>query len=247
MIHLIDATSVRLPRRTLPLLRRCLLAVAALIAAGTVMPAAMAQVSPTELLGSAQAPANPAKPSTASKVVVRPATEAKPLWTDLTPSQQQSLKPLAANWANIDEQRKRKWLALSKNYAALPAAEQAKLHSRMAEWASLSARQRTEARLNFAETKKLSPGEKNAKWQAYQALSPEEKQKLAAKATPNLAGATAAVKPVAPKKLAEVPVTRNGAKQSQLAHGGDAVDQHTLLPKMLPAGEKGESATVQKN
>ena len=224
-----------------------MLRAAALLAAGIVMTAAMAQVATTALVGPTQAPASPTKPSTTSKAVVRPAIEAKPLWKDLTPSQQQSLKPLGANWANLDEAQKRKWLALSKNYQALPAPEQAKLHSRMTDWASLSPQQRIEARLNFAETKNLSSSDKNAKWQAYQALSPEEKQKLAAKAAPKHAGATAAVKPVAPKKLAEVPVTRNGARQSQLAHGGDAVDQHTLLPKMVPAGATGESATVQKN
>ena len=247
MIRLIDATWIRLSRRTLTLLRRCMLRAAALLAAGIVMTAAMAQVATTALVGPTQAPASPTKPSTTSKAVVRPAIEAKPLWKDLTPSQQQSLKPLGANWANLDEAQKRKWLALSKNYQALPAPEQAKLHSRMTDWASLSPQQRIEARLNFAETKNLSSSDKNAKWQAYQALSPEEKQKLAAKAAPKHAGATAAVKPVAPKKLAEVPVTRNGARQSQLAHGGDAVDQHTLLPKMVPAGANGESATVQKN
>ena len=59
-------------------------------------------------------------------------------------------------------------------------AEQAKLHSRMTEWAALSPQQRTQARLNFAETKQLSPDDKKAKWEAYQALPPEEKRKLAA-------------------------------------------------------------------
>ena len=54
-------------------------------------------------------------------------------------------------------------------------AEQAKLHSRMTEWAALSPQQRTQARLNFAETKQLSPDDKKAKWEAYQALPPGRK------------------------------------------------------------------------
>jgi hypothetical protein len=78
----------------------------------------------------------------------------------------------------------------------------------MNEWVALSPQQRAEARLNFAKTKELSkqltPEEKKAKWQTYQALSPEEKQKLAAKATPRPTGAAPALRPVSPKKLAAV-------------------------------------------
>ena len=48
----------------------------------------------------------------------------------------------------------------------------------MTEWVALSPNQRSEARLNFAEARKLPPEEKKAKWQAYQALSAEERQKL---------------------------------------------------------------------
>ena len=83
------------------------------------------------------------------------------------------------------------------------------MHSRMNEWVALSPAQRTEARLNFAKTKELSkqltPEEKKAKWEIYQALSPAEKQKLAAKATARPIGAAPAIKPVAPQKLATVP------------------------------------------
>lgn len=83
------------------------------------------------------------------------------------------------------------------------------MHGRMSEWVALSPQQRAEARLNFAKTRELSkqltPEEKKAKWQAYQALSPEEKQKLAAKASSKPAGAATAVKPVARQKLAVIP------------------------------------------
>ena len=123
--------------------------------------------------------------------------------------QQQTLKPLAASWNTISEAQKRKWLEISKSYPSLPAEGQATMHSRMNEWVALSPQQRAEARLNFAKTKELSkqltPDEKKAKWQTYQALSPEEKQKLAANSTPRPAGAAVAVKPVAPQKLAAVP------------------------------------------
>ena len=83
------------------------------------------------------------------------------------------------------------------------------MHSRMNEWVALSPEQRAEARLNFGKTKELSKQltaeEKKAKWETYQALSAEEKQKLAAKALPRPIGAAPAVKPVASQKLTTLP------------------------------------------
>ncbi|MFM6991176.1 MAG: DUF3106 domain-containing protein [Rhodoferax sp.] len=128
-------------------------------------PVLVAQAAlPANLAQAGARPAAGATPVTASTAV---AAEAKPLWKDLTPAQQQSLKPLAANWSGINEGQKRKWIALSKNFPAKSPAEQAKLHSRMTEWVSLSQQQRTQARLNFAETKTLSPSEKTAQWNAF--------------------------------------------------------------------------------
>lgn len=214
------------------------------------VPNAMAQTQGAPAPGlSAQGQTKPpvvAKPvPPAAPVVKKP--EVGPTWQELTPAQQTSLKPLAVAWSGIGEAQKRKWLAVSKNYPALPAPEQAKLHSRMTEWTSLSQQQRTQARLNFAETKKLSPGDKTANWQEYQALSPEDRQKLAAKATPNPAGAAPAVKPVAPLKLATVPALRSDTKHAgngALGLTGNAtVDRNTLLPR--PAFT--EDPLVRKN
>ncbi len=213
---------------------------------GLATPPALAQASQQGM-----APASPmsGKPVASAKsgdrnaVLVAQNSESGPSWKDLTPAQQQSLRPLAANWSRIDEGQKRKWLAMSTNYASLPPAEQQKLHSRMAEWASLSPQQRNAARLNFAESKTLSPDEKAANWQAYQALSAEEKKKLAAKAGSTPTGAAAAVKPVAPEKLANVPSTRRSEKPRNVAGNGSAVDSNTLLPKSAGAPD----SPVQKN
>lgn len=148
------------------------------------------------------------KPSLAPPQV-KPATISRPIWTELTPMQQQALKPLASSWNTINDGQKRKWLEISKNYPSLPPEDQATMHSRMNEWVMLSPQQRAQARLNFGKTRELSgqltPEEKKAKWETYQALSAEEKQKLAAKASPKPTGAATAVKPVAPQKLAAVP------------------------------------------
>ncbi|HQS33071.1 MAG TPA: DUF3106 domain-containing protein [Polaromonas sp.] len=158
-------------------------------------------------------PAQPAKPAPAARKHVAAATPAKPVvsrpvWAELTVQQQQALRPLSSDWDTISEAQKRKWLEISRSYPSLTPEEQNTLHSRMIGWVGLSAQQRAQARLNFARTKELSkqltPEERKAKWQTYQALSAEEKRILAAKARPKPTGAATAVRPVAPQKLAVI-------------------------------------------
>ncbi|MDP3759993.1 MAG: DUF3106 domain-containing protein [Ramlibacter sp.] len=159
----------------------------------------------------------------------------KPLWTELTEAQRQALAPLAPKWDTVSEAQKRKWLALSQNYPRMSGAEQELLHSRMTEWAALSPQQRTQARLNFGEAKQISPDDKKAKWEAYQALPPEEKRKLAAGAAKPPATA-AAVKPVPADKLATVPPPKRVVKAPRIAAGPHQVDPNTLLPQPAAAG-----------
>jgi hypothetical protein len=141
---------------------------------------------------------------------------------------------LSAQWDTLNEAQKRKWIALSANFPKMSGEEQAKLHSRMTEWVSLSPQQRTIARLNYGETKKLSADDKKAKWEAYQALSPEEKKKLAAKAaTPKPPTTAAAVRPVPREKLAVLPKARpnHDSKTPRIAAAPNQVDHNTLLPQ----------------
>lgn len=156
-------------------------------------------------------PASVAKPTAPKAPVVKNGIT-RPLWTELTSTQQQALKPLAATWNTISEPQKRKWLALSQNYATLPPAEQARLHERAAEWVALSHQERSQARLNFAQTKELTAAEKQAKWEAYQALSSDEKKKLAESASTRLPGAATAVKPVPRQKLTALPEPSKNVK-----------------------------------
>ena len=175
-------------------------------------------------------------PGAASKV-------AASSWQQLTAAQQTALKPLAANWDQLSDTQKLKWLSVSRNYPQMPPAAQARLHSRMTEWVALSPRQRQQARLNFAGAKDLTPDERKAQWQAYQALSPEERQKLAASGKAKPSGAAIIVKPVPPQKLAVLPKqAASGARgprvvpPSRIAVGpsAQAVDPHTLLPQPAP-------------
>lgn len=160
------------------------------------MAATSAKAQPGKMTASATPPTATAKP-----------TVAKPLWHELTARQQKALEPLASYWDEMTEPHKRKWLAISRDYAKLPAADQEVLHSRMTEWASLSNQQRAQARLNFADVKQVPADERKAKWEAYQALSDEEKSKLAARATTAKPppGAASTIRPVPLQKLAPVP------------------------------------------
>ena len=166
-----------------------------------------------------------AKNAGALKITSRPA------WQDLTASQQASLQPLASDWNTLSETRKRKWIAIAVNYPNLTTAEQTKLHSHMTEWVALSQQQRSQARLNFAESKQIPPTQKAANWEAYQALGPDEKKKLANSATPRPVGAATAAKLVPVQKLAKIPVTRQTPKEaSKIASTDHVVNRNTLLP-----------------
>jgi hypothetical protein len=165
-------------------------------AVGTAQPAS-SNVSPAVAPRSAT--------SSAAGIAAAKESYSRPTWAQLTVQQQIALRPLASVWDPLSEAQKRKWLELSKNHQNLSADEQMRMHSRMVEWVGMSPQQRAQARLNFAQTKELanslSADEKKAKWQTYQALSAEEKQKLAEKAAPRPTGAATAIKPVAPQKL----------------------------------------------
>lgn len=184
------------------------------------------------------AAASAAKSVLPAKTIVAAAIT-KPEWRELTALQKQALQPLSQSWATISEAQKLKWLEVSKNYPGLSPAEQTTMHSRMNEWVAMSPQQRAAARLNFAKTKELSkelsPVEKKAKWESYQALSPEEKLKLAATASPRPTGAATAVKPVEPQKLAVLP-KKSVASQ---AGAGTAVNPVSpLKPSSQPAPSK---------
>lgn len=163
-------------------------------------------------LASAQPPSEATKAAPPSSVATgapaagpKAVPTTKPLWSELTAEQQQALKPLVPHWNTLNGGQKRKWLALSRNYATMSADDQVTLHSRMIEWAALSNQQRAQARLNFAEVKRVPPDERKAKWEQYQALSEEEKRKLAEQAPIKPRGAAIPVRPVSSQKLVPVP------------------------------------------
>ncbi len=163
-------------------------------------------------------------------------TGTRPLWSELSTAQQQALAPLAPHWNTLVDLHKRKWLALSRNFSKMTPEDQAILHSRMTEWAALSPQQRMQARLNFAEVKRLAPpDERKAKWEAYQALSAEEKRQLAERAAPRPRGAATPIRPVPAQKLAPVPTTALRGQPTPRIELAPPPMAPEPLPTLLPA------------
>jgi hypothetical protein len=184
--------------------------------------------------GPADAQGRSAESATSAAASARPVVS-KPLWRDLSARQQRALQPLAPHWDALTEPHKRKWLALSRNYAKMSPEEQEVLHSRMTEWAQLSNQERTLARFNFAEVKQVPVDERKAKWEAYQALSEEEKRELASRATPR-PGAAAAIRPVPAQKLVPLPaLTADGGHIPRIQLTPPAPPVVTRLPAAVPA------------
>jgi hypothetical protein len=148
-------------------------AVAAVLAGSAAVlawcPLAVAQVAPV---------------AKASVKTVKPTAEQGVRWSALKPAQQAALKPLEHEWSGIDPRSKQKWLQMSTRFPKLTPPEQARIQDRMTEWAKLTPRECGEARMHFQEAKQLSAQDRRARWEEYQALSPEQKQRLAERAAP---------------------------------------------------------------
>ena len=184
----------------------------------------LAGISPFQVRAIAQTVSTPSQ---------QPSNVVGPTWISLTKSQQVALSPLSKTWDSLSEGQKRKWLAIAKTYSELGMPDQEKMHSRMVEWAALSPKDRELARLNFAQSKAVDKTNRAADWEAYQALSPEERQKFAADTKVKPVGAAVAAKPVAPEKLASVPVTRHTPEQERASVTSQhPLNRSTLLPQL---------------
>ena len=126
-----------------------------------------------------QARHSQAQPGTPRTAALQPVDSS---WAALTPAQKKALSPLAAQWHTLDSTSRDKWTNVANRFPRLSAVEQKRMQDRMTQWSQLPAQQRGEARLRFQNTRQLTPQERQQKWEAYQALPSEEKQKLAQQA-----------------------------------------------------------------
>jgi hypothetical protein len=112
-----------------------------------------------------------------------PVSEGTP-WASLSSSQKSALKPLEREWGSIDAPRKVKWLEIANKFSTMPPAEQARVQNRMEDWAKMSPKERGQVRLNYKEAQQVPAQERKARWEAYQALPPDQQKQLAARAVP---------------------------------------------------------------
>lgn len=110
------------------------------------------------------------------------APKKNPAWAELTPGQQQTLQPLAAEWNTLDTSRRNKWIGIAKRYPAMTETEQKRVQTRMADWVKLTPDQRRVAREQFRKIGKLPPGKREVvtqQWEEYQQLPADVKKNLA--------------------------------------------------------------------
>ena len=129
------------------------------------------------------------------------ATPPQPGWRELSIAQRTILAPLANEWDNLENYRKKKWLLIIERFPKMSSDEQRRVQDRMREWTRMTPEQRAQVRDNYKEFNQLPQDKRQAlreKWETYSNLSPEEKEKvrqsgkLPAKAAP-AAEATPAV------------------------------------------------------
>lgn len=101
-----------------------------------------------------------------------------PAWHELTPLQQQSLAPLEKDWGRMSDNARAKWIALANRFPTMSTDERRRVQARMADWARTPPKARGEARLRFQEARALSPAERQARWEAYRNLPPEQRERL---------------------------------------------------------------------
>ncbi|PUE55399.1 hypothetical protein B9Z37_02185 [Limnohabitans parvus II-B4] len=168
------------------------------------------------------------KPAQTSASISAQAAPVSQAWQQLTPQQKQALAPLGAQWGALTAQQQSKWIAISQNFAQLSVTEQITMHARMTDWVALSPQQRTLARLNFNKLQNLPKEDKKAKWEAYQALSSEEKRLLSAGSATPIKSAAPTAKPLEAHRVVQTPAKAAGSENRA---PGTEINRKTLLPR----------------
>lgn len=121
-------------------------------------------------------------------------TPPQPGWSLLSTPQKIILAPLAGDWDQMDNLRRKKWLGIAERFPKMSPDEQRRIQARMSEWAALTPAQRAKVRDSYKEFNQLDADKKKAvkdKWTAYSKLSEEEKALLRqGKPAPNAAWKT---------------------------------------------------------
>ena len=163
-----------------------------------------------------------------------PAREEGVRWQSLTPAQREALAPLERDWPSIEATRKQKWLTLASRYHSLPPEERARIQARMTEWARLTPAERGQARLRFEEARRVPATDRSARWQAYQALPPEERAQFAARAAH--AASSPAATEAAPRPGKSASRDSKEAKSNLVPNPALVLAPRQVAPTLVQAG-----------
>jgi hypothetical protein len=137
---------------------------------------------------------------TATNQSAVPSSSGQTPWTALSPQQKRDLHPLQKEWLGLTADRQQKWLEVAARMPFMSDDERERVRERMYEWARMSPAQRGQARLQFQEVRQWPSEDRQARWEAYLALTDDERSALAGQAQRGGAphAVTAAAKPATP-------------------------------------------------
>lgn len=104
---------------------------------------------------------------------ISPATASPQPWHSLTPSQQETLAPLAQQWNGLPEAQQHNLLNVAKHYPELSAEEKQRFLSRLGAWSKLTPEQRQAARDKY---RAFSQVPENKREQVRQMVKEEQAQ-----------------------------------------------------------------------
>ena len=167
-----------------------------------------------------------------------PAAAEATAWEALTPQQRQALAPLQRDWSSLDASRQSKWLEVAARFPRMSADEQRRLQERMTQWTRLTPAERERARLQFQETRQLPADEKRARWEAYQALTEEQREALAQRAEKPAKGGSRT------DNGARRTSAGNGTAKNNLVEARPAPPARSVAPSVVSARPGATTTTV---
>lgn len=102
----------------------------------------------------------------------------QPLWSDLAPARQTVLAPFEHQWNAWSAAEKQSWLKLADRVPQMSPKKRERAEQRIREWATLSHEQRRLARQNYRFARRLAPDERQAQWERYREMTPEQRSVL---------------------------------------------------------------------
>jgi len=161
---------------------------------------------------------------------------AQPLWSDLSPTQQQVLEPFASQWNALPLSEKRAWADLASRFPTMKPDTQKRVARRVSEWAALTPAQRTLARANFRLAQQAARENVLAEWERYQTLTPEQRSVLGTAGSVSNTAARHARAPTGLARVAAQPLPRRAPAGPAVATDGTSAPAVGVTPTVGPPG-----------